>query len=98
MLRDSWSPNARDDLFDVIRRVRNRWRLRVVLRGTAVVAAAGLAAFLVSSYGLEFFRFSAGSVIAFRTLTWLTLAGLVLLVPGPAARAGDCRRPSGALS
>ena len=72
MLRHSWSSSARDELFDVIRRVRNRWRLRVVLRGTAVVAAAGLAAFLVSSYGLEFFRFSAGSVIAFRALTWLT--------------------------
>ena len=38
--------------------------------------AAGLAAFLASSYGLEFFRFSLGSVVAFRLLTWLTVAGL----------------------
>ena len=77
MLRYSWSSGGRDDLFDVIRRVRNRWRLRVLLRGTAVVAAAGLAAFLISSYGLELFKFSAGSVIAFRVLTYLTLGGLV---------------------
>ena len=88
MLSNSWSSGGRNDLFDVIRRVRNRWRLRVALRGTAVVAAAGLAAFLISSYGLEFFRFSAGSVVAFRVLTWLTLAGLVYwFLVRPLARA-----------
>ena len=77
MLRTPWSSGSRDELFDVIRRVRNRWRLRVLLRGTAVVAAAGVAAFLASSYGLELFKFSAASVIAFRVLTWLTLGGLL---------------------
>ena len=88
MLRDSWSSSGRDDLFDVIRRVRNRWRLRVALRGTAVVLAAGVAAFLVSSYGLEFFKFSAGSVIAFRLLTYLSLAGLAYwFLVRPLARA-----------
>jgi len=76
MLRNSWSSGGRDELFDVIRRVRNRWRMRVALRGTAVVAAAGLAAFLLSAFGLEFFRFSAASVVTFRVLTWLTLGGL----------------------
>jgi hypothetical protein len=76
MLSSFWSSGAPDDLVGVIRRVRNRWRVRIALRGLAIVLAAGLAAFLVSSYGLEFFRFSAGSVIAFRALTWLTLAGL----------------------
>ena len=88
MLSHSWSSGGREDLFAVIRRVRNRWRLRVVLRGTAVVLAAGLAAFLISSYGLEFFKFSAGSVIAFRLLTYLTLAGLVFwFLARPLARA-----------
>ena len=82
MLTHTWSSSSRDDLFDVIRRVRNRWRLRVVLRGTAIVAAAGLTAFLTSSYGLEFFKFSAASVVVFRALTWLTLIGLVLLLLG----------------
>ena len=88
MLRTPWSSGSRDGLFDVIRRVRNRWRLRVALRGTAVVAAAGVAAFLISSYGLEVFKFSAGSVIAFRVLTYLTLGGLVYwFLVRPLARA-----------
>ena len=88
MLSHSWSSGGRDDLFDVIRRVRNRWRLRVALRGIAVVLAAGLAAFLLSSYGLEFFKFSAGSVVVFRLLTYLTLAGLVFwFLIRPLARA-----------
>ena len=88
MLRNSWSSGGGDDLFDVIRRVRNRWRMRVTVRGTAVVAAAGLAAFLLSSYGLEIFKFSAGSIVAFRVLTWLTLGGLVYwFLVRPLARA-----------
>ena len=88
MLRTPWSSGNRDDLFNVIRRVRNRWRLRVAMRGTAVVAAAGLAAFLLSSYGLEFFKFSAGAVVAFRVLTWLTLVGLLYwFLARPLARA-----------
>ena len=76
MLSNLWSSGGPEDLVGVIRRVRNRWRARIALRGLAVVLAAGLAAFLVSSYGLEFFRFSSGSVVAFRLLTWLTVAGL----------------------
>ena len=77
MLSDSWSSSSggRHDLVDVIRRVRNRWRLRIALRGIAVLAAAGLGAFLISSYGLEVFKFSGGSVIAFRVLTYVALAG-----------------------
>jgi len=76
MLSNLWSSGGPEDLVGVIRRVRNRWRVRIALRGLAVVLAAGLGAFLVSSYGLEFFRFSSGSVVAFRLLTWLTVAGL----------------------
>ena len=76
MLSDSWSSDSRQDLADVIRRVRNRWRLRIALRGGAVIFAAALTAFLVSSYGLEFFKFSASAVVAFRVLTYLTIGGL----------------------
>ncbi|MBM63566.1 MAG: hypothetical protein CL484_11525 [Acidobacteria bacterium] len=76
MESNSWSSGGRNDLVAVIRRVRNRWRLRIAMRGLAVVLAVGLAAFLISSYGLEFFRFSASAVIAFRGLTYLSLAGL----------------------
>jgi len=77
MLETSWSSVGRDDLFSVIRRVRNRWRVRMGLRGAAFVLAAGLGGFLISSYGLEFFKFSSGAVIAFRILTYLMLGGLV---------------------
>ena len=76
MLSNSWSSGGRNDLVAVIQRVRNRWRLRIALRGLAVMLAAGLAAFLLSSYGLEFFKFSAEAVVAFRALTYLSLAGL----------------------
>ena len=76
MLSTSWASDGRQDLVDVIRRVRNRWRLRIALRGIAVLLAAGLGAFLISSYGLEVFRFSAGSVVAFRVLTYLAIGGL----------------------
>ena len=76
MLSNSWSSGGRNDLVAVIRRVRNRWRLRIALRGLAVMLAAGLTAFLISSYGLEFFKFSAEAVVAFRALTYLSLAGL----------------------
>ena len=62
MLSNPWSSGGRNDLMDVIRRVRNRWRLRIALRGAAVLLAAGLGAFLLSAYGLEFFKFSATSV------------------------------------
>ena len=88
MLKTPWSSSSRDDLSDVIRRVRNRWRLRVAMRGIAVVAAAGLAAFLLSAYGLEFFKFSVGAVVTFRVLTWCTMVGLVFwFLVRPLARA-----------
>ena len=75
------------DLIAVIRRVRNRWRLRIALRGLAVLLAAGLTAFLASSYGLEFFKFAGGAVIAFRALTYLTLVSLAIwFVIRPLAR------------
>ena len=68
----------RQDLVRVIREVRNRWRLKLALRGLAVVLAVGVLAFLASAYGLEFFRFSPSSVIAFRLLTYAALAGLMI--------------------
>ena len=49
----------RTELVDVIRRVRNRWRLRLALRGAVVVVAGTVLALLLSASGLEAFRFSA---------------------------------------
>lgn len=76
--RDESLLSDRNELLRVIRQVRNRWRLRVALRGLAIVIGAGIAAFAVSLFGLEYFRFTPAAVISFRALTYLTLAGLIV--------------------
>ena len=65
----------RDEILRVIRHVRNRWRLRVAVRGISVLVAAALGTFLVSSYGLEFYKFSPGAIVTFRIVTYLVLIG-----------------------
>ncbi|GMR12087.1 MAG: hypothetical protein BMS9Abin29_0274 [Gemmatimonadota bacterium] len=64
-------------ILKVVRRVRSRWRLRILLRGLAIVLGAGLITFLFSVFGLEHFRFSPKAVLAFRWMLWLTGAGLL---------------------
>jgi len=65
-------------LIRVVRYVRNRWRLRNVLKGVAFLILFGLVAFAVSAYGMEQFRYSAWSVRLFRVFTYLALIGLFL--------------------
>ena len=65
----------RDEILRAIRHVRNRWRLRVALRSVAVLLAAALGTLLVSSYGLELYRFSPGAIVGFRVVTYLALLG-----------------------
>ncbi len=65
-------------LIRVVRYVRNRWRLRNVLKGIAFLILFGLVAFAVSAYGMEHFRYSAWSVRLFRIFTYLALLGLFL--------------------
>jgi hypothetical protein len=65
----------RDEILRVIRHVRNRWRLRVAVRGLSVLLAAALGTFLASSYGLELFKFSPTAIVAFRVVTYLALFG-----------------------
>ena len=67
-----------DQLLKVIRSVRRRWRLRVALRGIAIVLGAGVLVFLVSTFGMDRFRFSPGAVIAFRIFAYLALVGLAV--------------------
>jgi hypothetical protein len=67
----------RTELVDVIRRVRNRWRVRLALRGAVVVVAGTVLALLLSASGLESFRFSAPAIITFRILTVAVFAGLL---------------------
>ena len=75
LTRDEPRP-TREELVRVIRQVRNRWRLKIVLRGATVMVGAGVIAFLMSAYGLEYFRFSAPAIIAFRLLTYAALTAL----------------------
>jgi hypothetical protein len=65
-------------LIRVVRYVRNRWRLRNVVKGIAFLILFGLVAFAVSAYGMEHFRYSAWSVRLFRIFTYLALLGLFL--------------------
>jgi hypothetical protein len=68
----------RSELVDVIRRVRNRWRMKLALRGAVVVVAGTVLALLLSASGLESFRFSAPAIIAFRIITVAVFVGLLL--------------------
>src|SRR5690242_8169982 len=67
----------RAELVDVIRRVRNRWRLKLALRGAVIVAAGTLTALLLSASSLEALRFSPRAIIAFRVIALLVFAALV---------------------
>ncbi|MDE2782407.1 MAG: DUF4175 family protein [Gemmatimonadota bacterium] len=57
----------------VVRQVRRRWRLKLLLRGLALTAAAVLATFLISASSLEVLRFSPGAVMAMRIVLWVVV-------------------------
>ena len=48
MLSDHEPRSSREELVRVIRQVRNRWRLKIALRGSAIMVTAGVIAFLLS--------------------------------------------------
>lgn len=76
--------NRHDELIRMIRSVRRRWRLRVVLRGTAILVGASLLVLLISAYGMDRLHFDLGAVLAFRIFAYATLLALVvryLVVP-----------------
>ena len=66
----------REELVDVIRQIRNRWRLKLALRGVVVVVGGSLLALLLSASGLEALKFSPAAIIAFRILVVLVFAAL----------------------
>jgi hypothetical protein len=69
--------DPRTELVDVIRRVRNRWRGRLALRGAVIIVAGTVLALLLSASGLESFRFSAPAIITFRIVTVAVFVGLL---------------------
>src|SRR5262249_58221636 len=66
------------ELLDVIRGVRNRWRLKLALRGAVVVVAGTVLALPLFASGLEALRFSAPAIIGFRIVTVVVFIGLLL--------------------
>ena len=75
MLNEPLFTGDRQEILRAIRHIRNRWRIRVALRGVAVLLAAALATLLLSSWGLEVYRFTPAAIISFRVLTYLALIG-----------------------
>jgi hypothetical protein len=74
----------RAELVEIIRQIRNRWRLRLALRGVVVVVAGSILALLLSASGLEAVKFSPSAIIAFRivvAIVFVTLASLWLYRP-----------------
>src|SRR5687767_7666556 len=72
------------ELVEIIKRVRQRWRLKLALRGLAVVAAFSLATFLLTVFVLDKAEFSPGLVLGLRVVVALAFLGLVvwfLVVP-----------------
>jgi hypothetical protein len=73
-----------DELRRVIHDVRLRWRLKVALRGAAVVLVTGLVAFGAAAYAMDHFRYEPWAVSSFRIFAWvalLALAARFLVVP-----------------
>ena len=67
----------RTELVEVIRSIRNRWRLRLAVRGAVIVFGGTVTALLLSASGLETFKFSAPAIIAFRVVAVAVFVGLV---------------------
>ena len=77
MTDDVRRDDSSTELVDVIRQVRRRWRMKLALRGALGVLGLGLIVLLLSAYGLESWRFTPSSIITFRIILGLALAGLV---------------------
>src|SRR3954452_24510497 len=77
MAYEPGSSNRREELVAVIRRVRNRWRLKLALRGVVIVVAGTLLALFLSASSLEALRFSPAAIISFRLIAAIVFAGLV---------------------
>src|SRR5688572_21890344 len=76
--------NQRDDrssqaqLLGIIRKVRNRWRLKIALRGAAIVLGVGFLVFLATAFAVDQFRYSDGSVLAFRIVSYVAVLALIV--------------------
>src|SRR5689334_20770770 len=76
-MSDHLRPASGSELLEIIREVRNRWRLRLAL-GTAVIVAVGLVlVLLLSASALQALKFSPAAITTFRLVTIATTIGLL---------------------
>ncbi|MEE8062317.1 MAG: DUF4175 family protein [Gemmatimonadales bacterium] len=68
----------REQLLSVVRSVRNRWRLRVFLRGAAILMLSAAALLLIAGFVIDIFRFDATAVTITRVLSYIVF-GVILL-------------------
>jgi len=77
MIDDYRRTDSASELVEIIHEVRRRWRMKLALRGAMAVAGLSVLVLLLSAYGLESWRFSAGAIVTFRVIVGLALVGLV---------------------
>jgi hypothetical protein len=79
--------SAHGQLLDIIRDVRRRWRLKLLVRGAAILAIAVVAALVVAAWGLQWMRFTPESILAARIALAVVVAVAVwFLVARPLLR------------
>jgi hypothetical protein len=71
-------PSAHETLLGVIRRVRARWRLKLALRGAAIVLGALVVAVLVGAYVMQTAGFAPGAITGVRIAAYVVLAVLLI--------------------
>ncbi|MES1254267.1 MAG: DUF4175 family protein, partial [Acidobacteriota bacterium] len=76
----------RAELVEVIRRIRNRWRLRLAARGAVMVFVGTAVVLLVLASLLQAFRFSGPAVVTFRVVALGVFAALVAYAVRPLRR------------
>src|SRR3954466_6998152 len=76
----------RHELVEVIRRIRNRWRMRLAARGAVVVFVGTVLVLLLSASTLETLRFSVPAILTFRILLAAVFAALVAFAAMPLRR------------
>src|SRR5687768_1679119 len=67
-----------NDLLGIVAHVRNRYRLKVALRGAMYVVGIAFALFLVAAYGMETVKFTSTSIIASRVLLAVAFIAAVI--------------------
>ena len=71
--------DARQELVEVIRQVRSRWRMRILLQGGVIILVGALVAIALASFGLQTYKFSPQSVTGFRIAVFAAFAALLLV-------------------